>query len=152
MTTTLKERIQEDMKAAMRAKEAQRLGTIRLLLAAIKQREVDERITLDDSQILAIIDKMLKQRLDSIQQFQAANREDLVQQEQFESDLLRGYLPPALSEAEIEAMIHQAITATQAQNMRDMGKVMNQLRPELQGRADMSLVSAKIKQILEAKS
>lgn len=151
MTTTLKERIQEDMKSAMRAKEAQRLGTIRLLLAAIKQREVDERITLDDAQILAVIDKMLKQRLDSIQQFQAANRHDLVAQEQFESELLRTYLPPALNEADIEILIQQAITTTNAQGMRDMGKVMNQLKPELQGRADMTVVSAKIKQILEAK-
>lgn len=149
--TSLTGRIQEDMKSAMKAKEAQRLGAIRLLLAAIKQREVDERITLDDTQVLAVIDKMIKQRQDSATQFQNANRADLAAQELFEISLLQDYMPPAMEESEIDALIHSAITSSGAANMRDMGKVMNELRPKLQGRADMSLVSAKIKKVLEAK-
>ncbi|HVV68207.1 MAG TPA: GatB/YqeY domain-containing protein [Gammaproteobacteria bacterium] len=145
---TLKQRIQEDMKAAMKAQATQKLGTIRLLMAAIKQREVDERITLDDSQVLAVIDKMIKQRQDSANQFQQANRLDLAEQENFEISVLQGYLPPALSDQEIRALIDQAITALNASSMKDMGRVMAELKPQLQGRADMAVVSSLIKEKL----
>ena len=145
---TLKQRIQDDMKTAMKAQETQRLGTIRLLMAAIKQREVDERITLDDSQILAVIDKMIKQRQDSASQFQQANRMDLADQENFEISVLQAYLPPALSEQEIRGLIDQAVTALNASSMKDMGRVMAELRPQLQGRADMAVVSGIIKEKL----
>lgn len=146
----IKPRIQEDMKAAMRAKEEQRLGTIRLLMAAIKQREVDERISLDDAQIIAVIDKMIKQRQESINQFQTAGRMDLVEKEQAEIIVLQNYLPPALSDNEINAMIKQVINDTSAKSMQDMGKVMAQLKPKLQGRADMGKVSQQIKALLES--
>lgn len=145
----MKERIQEDMKTAMKAKDSNRLGAIRLLLAAIKQREVDERITLDDSQILAVIDKMLKQRQDSVEQFTKANRNDLVDQELNEIAILKTYLPPALSDNEVEQIIRDAINTTGASGMKDMGKVMAQVKPNVQGRADMGAVSAKIKTLLE---
>lgn len=141
----LKMRIQEDMKAAMKAHDARRLGVIRLLMAAIKQREVDERIVLDDTQILNVIDKMLKQRQDSATQFQNAGRLDLFEQENFEMGILQGYLPPALSEAEITALIQAAILSLKATSIKDMGAVMAHLKPQLQGRADMTLVSAKIR-------
>ena len=138
---TLKERITDDMKSAMRAKEAAKLGAIRLLLAAIKQREVDERIVLDDASILAVIDKMLKQRRDSITQYEAGGRQDLADAEKFEADLLSAYLPAGLSAAEIAAAIAAAVTGTGAAAPADMGKVMAVLKPQLAGRADMSEVS-----------
>jgi uncharacterized protein YqeY len=142
---TLKTRVQNDMKDAMRAKDQKRLDAIRLLLAAIKQREVDERITLDDSQVMAVIEKMLKQRRDSIDQYQKANRQDLVDQESYEVDLLQQYLPAQLTEAEIEQAVAEAVSSTGAASIKDMGKVMGILKPKLQGRADMGVVSAKIK-------
>lgn len=142
---SLKERIQDDMKAAMRAKAKERLGAIRLILAAIKQREVDERIDLNDSQVLAVLEKMLKQRRESLTQYQSAGREDLAAQEQFEIDLIQTYLPTPLSDAEIETLIANAITATGAQSIRDMGKVMAIVRDQAQGRADMATVSARVK-------
>ncbi len=148
MAEQLKQRIQDDMKAAMRAKDSQRLGVIRMIMAAIKQREVDERHTLDDSQILAVLDKMLKQRRDALAQFQAAGREDLVARESFEIELLQRYLPPPLSEAELDALIDEAIRSAGASGPRDMGKVMGQLKPRIQGRADMGAVSARVKQRL----
>lgn len=145
---TLKQTIQDDMKTAMKAHDARRLGVIRLLMAAIKQREVDERIVLDDAQILAVIDKMLKQRQDSVNQFQQAGRTDLVDQENFEIGVLQRYLPPALSDSEVDDLIKQAIASSGATSMKDMGAVMAQLKPQLQGRADMGKVSQRIKQLL----
>jgi uncharacterized protein YqeY len=136
------------MKTAMKAHDARRLGVIRLLMAAIKQREVDERIVLDDAQILAVIDKMLKQRQDSVNQFQQAGRTDLVDQENFEIGVLQHYLPPALSDSEVDDLIKQAIATSDATSMKDMGAVMAQLKPQLQGRADMGKVSQRIKQLL----
>lgn len=147
-STTLKQTIQDDMKTAMKAHDARRLGVIRLLMAAIKQREVDERIVLDDAQILAVIDKMLKQRQDSVNQFQQAGRTDLVDQENFEIGVLQHYLPPALSDSEVDDLIKQAIASSGATSMKDMGAVMAQLKPQLQGRADMGKVSQRIKQLL----
>src|SRR3954452_17619217 len=135
-TSALKAAITEDMKTAMRAKDSARLSTIRLLLAAIKQREVDERITLTDADVLAVIDKMLKQRRDSITQFEAGNRKDLADAERAELDVLNAYMPAALPEHEIDAMIEAAIAATAASGMAGMGKVMAELRPQLAGRAD----------------
>lgn len=142
---TLKERITEDMKAAMRAREAVKLGTIRLLLAAIKQKEVDERIDLDDSAVLAVIDKMLKQRRDSITQFEAAGRNDLAAAEKLEAELLTAYLPAGLSAEEISAAVRAAISETGAAGPGDMGKVMGILKPKLAGRADMTDVSKLVK-------
>ena len=141
----LKERINEDMKTAMKARETARLSAIRLLLAAIKQREVDERIQLDDAAVLAVIDKMLKQRRDSIAQYQAAGRQDLVDVEQFEADLLQSYLPAGLSDEEIDAAVKAAVAETGAAGPGDMGKVMALLKPRLAGRADMSEVSKRVK-------
>ena len=142
---SLKQQITEDMKAAMRAKETARLGAIRLLLAAMKQREVDERIELTDADVVAIIEKMLKQRRDSISQYKAANRQDLVDVEEFEVTVLQGYMPQQLSEAEVAAAIAEAIAATGATGPQDMGKVMGVVKPKLAGRADMGKVSALIK-------
>ena len=145
---TLKARITEDMKNAMRAKEATRLSTIRMLLAAMKQREVDERIELADADVIAIIDKMIKQRRESVVQFDAGKRPDLAAAERAEIELLQAYMPQPLSEAEIEALIGGAVAdAAQAGavGMAAMGKVMAAIRPQLAGRADMSLVSAKVK-------
>ncbi len=133
------------MKAALRGGDKPRLGALRLILAAIQQREVDTRSELDDTQVLAVLDKMVKQRQDSIAQYQRAGREDLVAQERLELDLIRSYLPAALSDQEIEALIDAAITQTGAHTMRDMGKVMGRLKPQLQGRADMAAVSARVK-------
>ncbi len=141
----LKERINEDMKAAMKARETARLSAIRLLLAAIKQREVDERIQLDDAAVLAVIDKMLKQRRDSIAQYQAAGRQDLVDVEQFEADLLQSYLPAGLSDDEVDAAVKAAVVEAGAAGPGDMGKVMALLKPRLAGRADMSEVSKRVK-------
>jgi uncharacterized protein YqeY len=142
---SLKDRIQDDMKAAMRAKEKERLGAIRLILAAIKQREVDERIVLSDSQVLSVLEKMIKQRRESLAQYQSAGRDDLAAQEAFEIKLIQSYLPAPLSETEIDTLIADAITATGAQSVRDMGKVMALIRDQAQGRADMAAVSARVK-------
>jgi uncharacterized protein YqeY len=142
---SLKLRITDDMKAAMRAKETARLGTIRLLLAAIKQREVDERIELGDAAVSSIVEKLIKQRKDSISQFQAAGRDDLVAAEQAELVVLQAYLPEQLSAAEVEAAVAAAIAESGAASARDMGKVMGLLKPRLAGRADMGQVSALIK-------
>lgn len=144
----LKQRIQDDMKSAMKGGDKRKLGVIRLIMAAIKQREVDERIELDDDQVLAVLDKMVKQRRDSIEQYAKAGRDELAEQEQFEIEVLQEYLPEALSEEEITDLIKQAMADTGAESMRDMGKVMGILKPKLQGRADMGAVSAKIKQLL----
>ena len=142
---SLKEQIQQDMKEAMRGGDKRRLGVIRLVMAAIKQREVDERIELDDAGITAVLDKMAKQRRESIAQYSKAGRDDLVEQENFELELLKTYLPEQLDEAEIDAMIEATIQSTGAASVKDMGKVMGQLKPKLQGRADMGAVSARIK-------
>ena len=142
---SLKERIQEDVKDAMRAKDKPRLATIRLITAAIKQREVDERIELDDTQVLVVLDKMCKQRRESISQFEQAGRDDLAAQEKAELELIQQYLPKQLTQAEINELIDAAMQATGASSMKDMGKVMGQLKPKLQGRADMGAVSALIK-------
>jgi hypothetical protein len=144
----LKDRITEDMKAAMKAADKERLGTIRLALAAIKQREVDERITLDDTQVLAVLDKMIKQRREAITQFQSGGRADLVAKETAEIGVLQGYLPSQMSEAEIDELIAQSIAATGASSVKDMGRVMALVKPKAQGRADLGLVSARIKQKL----
>ncbi|MBA2653794.1 MAG: GatB/YqeY domain-containing protein [Gammaproteobacteria bacterium] len=144
----LREKITEDMKNAMRAKEQRRLGVIRLLLAAIKQREVDERITLDEPQILNVIDKMIKQRRDSLSQFQNAGRQDLADQESYELTVLEAYLPEQLSSTELEKLVHNALTESGATSMKDMGKVMTILKPQIQGRADVAEVSKKIKDAL----
>ncbi|WP_296651270.1 GatB/YqeY domain-containing protein [Paraburkholderia sp.] len=145
---SLKDRINDDMKAAMRARETGRLATIRLLLAAIKQREVDERVTLDDAAITAVIDKMIKQRKDSISQFEAAGRTDLVDNETAELKVLAGYMPEQLSEAEIAAEVQAAVAQSGAAGPQDMGKVMGVLKPKLAGRADMTAVSALVKAAL----
>ena len=142
---TLKERITEDMKRALRAKETARLSTIRLLLAAIKQREVDERIELTDTDVLSIIDKMVKQRKDSITQFEAGGRMDLVAAEKAEVEVLSAYLPQQLSDAEIDGLIAAAIAKTGAAGPAGMGKVMTELRPQVAGRADMGRLSALVK-------
>ncbi len=144
-TATLKQRIQDDMKAAMKAGEKERLGVIRLILAAIKQIEVDQRIVLDEAQTLAVLDKMLKQRRDSIAQYTAAGRADLADVESAEVAIIQEYMPQALTDDEIEAMIAEAIAETGAAGMAGMGKVMAVLKPKMQGRADMAQVSARIK-------
>jgi uncharacterized protein len=141
----LRVRIAEDMKTAMRAKDAPRLSAIRLLLAALKQREVDERIELADVDVLAIIEKMIKQRRDSIEQFERGARHDLADKEQFEITVLQGYMPAAMSAAEVDAAVAEAIESTGAKLMADMGKVMAVLKPRLAGRVDMGMVSALVK-------
>ena len=145
---SLKDQINDDMKAAMRAKETERLATVRLLLAAIKQREVDERITLDDAGITAVIDKMIKQRKDSISQFEAAGRTDLVEKEAAEVTVLTAYMPAQLSDAEIAAEVQAAVAEVGAAGPQDMGKVMGVLKPKLAGRADMTAVSGLVKAAL----
>ena len=142
---SLKDRIQQDVKDAMRAKDKERLAAIRLITAAIKQREVDERIELDDEQVLLVLDKMCKQRRESISQFEKAGRDDLVAKEVSELEIIQGYLPRQLDNEEIAALIDVALAETGASSIKDMGKVMGQLKPQLQGRADMSTVSAMIK-------
>ena len=144
----LKQRLQDDMKASMKAGDKPRLGVIRLMLAAVKQREVDERIELTDEQVLAVLDKMLKQRRESIKQYEQAGRQELADQEAFEVGVIQTYLPAALSEAEIAALVSEAIATAGASSIRDMGKVMGQLKPKLQGRADIGAVSALVKQQL----
>lgn len=142
---TLKAKITDDMKDAMRAKDAARLSTIRMLLAAIKQREVDERKELADADVLAVVEKMIKQRRDSIAQFTAGNRQDLADKEQSELDLLTAYMPKPYTDAEIDAMIAEAVASTGAAGAPGMGKVMAILKPKLAGRADLGAVSAKVK-------
>jgi uncharacterized protein YqeY len=143
---SLKQRITDDMKSAMRAGDKRRLAVIRLILAAIKQREVDDRIdSLNDDQVLAALDKMVKQRRESVAQYEKAGRTDLAEQESYEIGILQDYLPAALDESEIEAMIAAAIAESDAASVKDMGKVMALLKPQMQGRADMAAVSAKVK-------
>lgn len=148
MSQTLKSDLTDAMKAAMRAKEKERLVVIRGVLAAIKQREIDEQIELDDTQVLAVLDKLVKQRKDSAQQFRDADRIDLAEKEEMEMKVLQEFLPAALSAEEIARLIDDAVSSTGAQSMKDMGKVMGLLKPQVQGRADMSQVSALIKQKL----
>lgn len=146
--SAIKANIQEDMKTAMRNQDKERLATIRLIMAAFKQREVDERITLTDEHVLAILDKMIKQRRESITQFEAGNRPELAAKEAAEIQVIQQYLPAQLSEAEINQLIDAAITESGASTPKDMGKVMAILKPQMQGRADMSVVSGKIKERL----
>ncbi|HHH48791.1 MAG TPA: GatB/YqeY domain-containing protein [Gammaproteobacteria bacterium] len=141
----LKQRLSADMKQAMRDKDKPRLGVVRLALAAIKQREVDERTELDDAQVLAVLDKMVKQRRDAVRQYEEAGRQDLADQEAYEISVLQTYLPEALSETELDALIDEAIAASGASSMKEMGKAMGILKPKVQGRADMGAVSAKLK-------
>ena len=141
----LLERIKDDMKQAMRDRAKDRLKTIRLILAAAKQQEVDRRVTLEDVDVLAIIDKMVKQRRDSIEQFDKAGRDDLSSIEKFEIEVIQGYLPAQLTEQEIAELVAEAISTSGAEGMRDMGKVMGILKPKMQGRADMGKVSGLIK-------
>jgi len=143
--SSLSARINDDVKAAMKAKDKARLGVLRLITAAIKQREVDERITLNDEQVLAVLEKMIKQRKDSITQYEKAGRDELAQQEAFEIGIIQDYMPEQLSDDEIDALIAEAISSSGAESMKDMGKVMGLLKPKLAGRADMGAVSAKIK-------
>ena len=144
----LKDRITEDMKTAMRAGEKERLGTIRLVLSAVKQREVDERIQLDDTQVLTVIEKMVKQRKEAITQFEAGNRADLAAKEAAEITVLQTYLPAQLSDAEVDALIAEAIASTGAASIKDMGKVVAAVKAKAAGRADMGSVSARVKQKL----
>ena len=138
---SLKQRIQEDVKVAMRARDKDRLAVLRLVTAAIKQKEVDERIEMDDAEVLAVLNKMVKQRRESLEQYEKYEREDLAQQERFELDLLKDYLPEQLSEDALSSLIAQAISDSGASSMKDMGAVMGQLREQVQGRADMKAVS-----------
>jgi uncharacterized protein len=144
----IKQSVHNDMKTAMRERDKPRLSIIRLILAAFKQKEVDERIELDDPQALALLDKMVKQRRESIRQYQAAGRKELAEQEAFEIDIIQHYLPQQLSSTEIETLIKEAIAETGATSMKDMGKLMGLLKPKLQGRADIAAVSATIKALL----
>lgn len=145
MTTSLKQQIQEDMKTALRAQDKQRLGVVRLILAAIKQVEVDERVEVDDARIIPILNKMLKQRRDSIAQYDQAKRDDLAEQERLEVKIIQTYLPEPLNETEIDRMVSEAITKVGATSIKEMGKVMAELKDKLQGRADLTQISAKIK-------
>lgn len=145
MSESLKSRIQEEIKVAMRARDKERLGTTRLIMSEIKQIEVDQRTELDDAQIIAVLDKMLKQRRDSIAQFEKAGRDDLVGKEAAEVEVIQTFLPTQLTEAEIIELIRAAITETGAESARDMGKVMGVLKPQLQGRADMKAASGLVK-------
>lgn len=142
---SLKSRIQDDVKSAMRAHEREQLATLRLVTAAIKQIEVDERIELNDEQVLAVLDKMVKQRRESLEQYEKAGREDLAQTERFELALIQGYLPEPLGEAELAELIRSTISEVGASSIRDMGSVMNTLRSHVQGRADMKAVSQAVK-------
>jgi len=142
---SLRDRINEDMKNAMRARETERLGALRLLLAAVKQREVDERITLDDAGVVSVIEKMMKQRRDSISQYEKAQRQDLADKEKYEVSVLEAYLPQGLSQAEVEAIVADAVASSGASSAADMGKVMALVKPRVAGRADMGKVSALVK-------
>jgi uncharacterized protein len=148
MVNSLKQRVQEDMKAALRAHAKQRLGVIRLILAAIKQVEVDERVEIDDTRVTQILNKMIKQRRDSIAQYDQAKRDDLACQERLEVEIIQTYLPEPLGEADIDRLLSEAITKIGATSVKDMGKVMAELKERLQGRADMTQISAKIKERL----
>ncbi len=148
MSTALKERIVEEMKSAMRARDAERLGAIRLLLAAMKQKEVDERVAVDDAAVLGIVEKLIKQRNDSIQQFEKAGRMELAAKEKTELELLRTYLPQQMSDAELSAAIDAALVEFGAAGPQAMGKIMALLKPRIAGRADMGTVSAQVKQRL----
>ncbi len=141
----LREQLNEDMKAAMKARDPERLGALRLALAAVKQREIDERVTLDDAGVIAVIEKMIKQRRDSIAQYEKAARQDLADKEKFEISVIETYLPQQLSQGEIEAIVAEAVNATGAKSPQDMGKVMGVVKPKLAGRADMGRVSALVK-------
>lgn len=145
---SLKARINEDMKAALRAKEASRLSAIRLLLAAVKQREIDERVDLDDAAVIAVVEKLIKQRKDAAAQYIAAARQDLADKEQFEVEVLSAYMPQPLSSEEIADLVRSALAETGAESAKDMGKVMACLKPKLAGRADMTAVSAQVKAAL----
>lgn len=145
MANSLKQQIQEDMKAALRAQDKQRLSVIRLILAAVKQVEVDERIEVDDTRITQILNKMIKQRRDSIAQYDQAKRDDLADQERLEVEIIQIYLPEPLSEADIDRLLSEVITKLGATSIKDMGKVMAELKEQVQGRADMTQISAKIK-------
>jgi uncharacterized protein YqeY len=147
---SLKARITEDMKAALKAKDARRLGAVRLALAAVKQREIDDRKELSDAEVVGVVEKMIKQRRDSIAQYTAGGRQDLADQEQFEIDVLAAYLPQQASAAEVEAVIAEAIASTGAKGAADMGKVMGQVKAKLAGRADMGQVSGRVKAKLSA--
>lgn len=141
----LKSRITEDMKTALRAGDKTRLGAVRLIVAAIQQREIDTRERLDDQAVIAVLDKMAKQRRESLEHYRAAERDDLADKEQFELDVIQSYLPRAFSETEIDRLIEIAVTSIGAAGIKDMGKVMAKLKPELQGRADMAAISARVK-------
>ncbi len=145
----LREQLNEDIKAAMKARETERLNALRLLSAAVKQREVDERITLDDAGVVSVIEKMIKQRRDSIFQFEKAQRQDLADKEKFEISVIEAYLPKQLSQAEVEAVVAEAVASTGAKSAADMGKVMGVVKPKLAGRADMGKVSAMVKAKLQ---
>ncbi len=146
--TTLQDRLKDEMKQAMRNKDKPRLGVIRLIMSAIKQIQVDERIVLDDNQVIVVMDKMLKQRRESIKQYRAAGRDDLADVEEAEVVVIQEFLPQALTEAEIAEMVQAAIAESSASSIKDMGKVMGLLKPAMQGRADMAVVGAKIKAML----
>lgn len=150
MPDTLKQRIQDDVKSAMRAKDKERLGVLRMTTAAIKQREIDERTSLDDAGILSVLDKMIKQRRDALGQFTAAGRNDLADQEAFEIAVLDEYMPTALTETELNTLIEAALTKVGASSLRDMGNVMKLLSPEVRGRADMGAVSGRVKERLSS--
>ena len=152
MPDELKERIQEDVKAAMRARDRARLGVLRLVTAAIKQQEIDNRVDLDDTGVLRVLDRLLKQGRDALQQFESAGRRDLADQESFEIEVISRYLPAALTDDEIALLVEQALAETGAAGMRDMGKVMAKLKSPLQGRADLGAVSALVKSRLAGSS
>jgi uncharacterized protein YqeY len=141
----LRERLNEDLKTAMKAREQERLAALRLMLASVKQREVDERVTLDDAGVVAVVEKMIKQRKDSIAQYEKAQRQDLADKEKYEISVLEGYLPKQMSQQELEAAVAEAVAASGAKSAADMGKVMGLLKPKLAGRADMGKVSALVK-------
>ncbi len=145
MADDLKSRIQEDVKGAMRARDRQRLDALRLITAAIKQKEVDDRVELDDGAVIGVLNKMIKQRRDSIDQFQKAGRDELAAREAYEIDVIQNYMPAAMDEAELESLIDAALAQTDASSMKDMGKVMGALKAKIKGRADMGAVSAKVK-------
>ncbi len=147
---SLKSQIQDDVKDAMRARDKERLGALRLLSAAIKQIEVDTREELDDAGVLAVLDKMSKQRRESLEQYEKAGREDLAAKQRFELEVIANYLPEPLSDAEVQALVDQAIASTGAAGMQDMGKVMGQLKPQVQGRADMKALSGLVRERLNA--
>jgi len=142
---SIRDRLNEDLKTAMKAREQERLAALRLMLASVKQREVDERVTLDDAGVVAVVEKMIKQRKDSIAQYEKAQRQDLADKEKYEISVLEGYLPKQMSQQELEAAVAEALAASGAKSAADMGKVMGVLKPKLAGRADMGKVSALVK-------